>query len=191
MPHGPLTPSEAINQHLNELQNRFGSIGGSGWQDKAACQGLPLELFYPEGADDFKESKWVIDAYCKQCPVANECLKMGLLEGVPPFGTHGGFTATRLRKLMPYKEKIMNPRTPGSAELANILAMRLDLTRLEASLARMEASQAIEPRAARQRKIDRASNQVMKLKSNLMRAMESALGIADVVVTSADLDKEE
>lgn len=182
-----LTVNEALAMHLNELQNRFGSIGGSGWQDKAACQGLPLELFYPEGADDYKESKWVIDERCKQCPVINECLQMGILEGIPPFGIHGGFTAPRLRRLMPYKEKIMNPRKPKPVEIANILEMRLDLIHLEASLARMEANQAIKALAGRQRKIDSASNKVMKLRRNLMRAMESALGISDVTVADTEL----
>lgn len=75
----------------------------------------------------------------------------------------------------------MNPRTPKPAELALILEMRLDLIRLEESLARMEANQAIKALAGRQRKIDSASNKVMKLRRNLMRAMESALGISDAV----------
>lgn len=185
-----MTASEALEVHLRELQARFSRIGGSGWQDKAACKGLPLGLFYPEDAADYKDSKWVIDERCKQCPVINECLQTGILEGIPPYGIHGGFTANRLHRLMQYKDKIMHPRTPKPAELANILEMRLDLTRLEASLARMEANQAIKALAGRQRKIDITSRRVMKLKKDLMRAMESALGIADVVVTNTDLNRE-
>lgn len=81
----------------------------------------------------------------------------------------------------------MNPRKPKPIEIANILEMRLDLIRLEASLARMEANQAIKALAGRQRKIDSASNKVMKLRRNLMRAMESALGISDVTVADTEL----
>lgn len=81
----------------------------------------------------------------------------------------------------------MNPRKPKPVEIANILEMRLDLIRLEASLARMEANQAIKALAGRQRKIDSASNKVMKLRRNLMRAMESALGISDVTVADTEL----
>ena len=39
-----MTASEALEVHLAELQRRFSRIGGSNWQDKATCKGLPLDL---------------------------------------------------------------------------------------------------------------------------------------------------
>lgn len=76
----------------------------------------------------------------------------------------------------------MQPRTPKPAEIANILELRLELNKREESLARMEASQAITPLAKRQRKIDSTAREVMRLKKTLMGAMESALGISDIIV---------
>lgn len=185
-----MTASEALELHLTEIQRRFSTIGGSGWQDKAACKGLPIELFYPEGGDDYKDSKRVIDDYCKKCPVINECLKMGLLEGIPPCGLHGGRTANKLRRLMPYRKEIMQPRTPKPAEIANILELRLELNKREGALARMEANQAITPLAKRQRKIDSTAREVMRLKKTLMGAMESALGISDIIVPKTNIGSE-
>ena len=180
-----MTASEALEVHLAELQRRFSRIGGSGWQDKAVCKGLPLDLFYPEDSTERVNTDKVINGLCKRCTVKNECLQMGLLEGIPPFGLHGGRTSTTLRKLAPYREKIMNPRTPKPDELAHIIETRLHLTSREAWLAKLEATQAIDPRTKREKRIEKLLNEIMELKKELMRSMEVALGIYEAPIDNA------
>lgn len=44
------------------------------WEDRAACSGLPTDLFYPETDGAHRREVKAAKAICHQCPVARECL---------------------------------------------------------------------------------------------------------------------
>lgn len=79
----------------------------------------------------------------------------------------------------------MNPRTPKPDELAHIIETRLHLANREAWLAKLEATQAIDPRTKREKRIEKLLNEIMGLKKELMRSMEVALGIYEAPIDSA------
>lgn len=46
------------------------------WRDKAACKGQDTNKFFPNPGD-VEAANWAL-AWCKACPVVNECLKAEL-----------------------------------------------------------------------------------------------------------------
>ena len=69
------------------------------WQNRAACVGKPLDLFFPgkggSSANPSRKDKEA-KAICKGCPVDQECLMFVLKnEAADPalrYGTYGGLT---------------------------------------------------------------------------------------------------
>jgi len=62
------------------------------WLDDAACRGMSLEIFFPEG-------RWGSDAakaVCMRCPVTDQCLSFALKNEEQPYvyGVYGGFAAS-------------------------------------------------------------------------------------------------
>ena len=66
------------------------------WRWAAACQGMPVELFFPERGrtDQIRKGK----AICRGCPVRIACLNfaMSFPDGELP-GVYGGFTEAERR----------------------------------------------------------------------------------------------
>lgn len=89
------------------------------WRDKAACKGVPLNVFYFESDEENRNLKKETEkakAFCKECPVAEQCLAYALNENIK-FGVWGGFTSRErgtLRKLFktddykPVASKVVN-----------------------------------------------------------------------------------
>ena len=67
--------------------------GKFAWQDFAECNGLDVETFFPEGADEV--SRRYARALCSLCPVRAECLEVGQdFE----YGIFGGMTPLERRR---------------------------------------------------------------------------------------------
>lgn len=70
-----------------------------GWQDRAACKGAPLGLFFgPENerGDAKKTRESAAKAICAQCPVRSECLEYAL--SLPErYGVYGGLNEDERR----------------------------------------------------------------------------------------------
>jgi WhiB family redox-sensing transcriptional regulator len=64
------------------------------WRDLGACQGMPIDLFFPERGDSTEEAKEV----CRGCVVRAQCLEYAL-ENSERFGIWGG-TSERQRRRM-------------------------------------------------------------------------------------------
>lgn len=62
------------------------------WQTLAACRGMDPNLFYPERGVNATPAK----AVCEACPVTQECLSYGLMEGV---GIWGGTSEKQRRRI--------------------------------------------------------------------------------------------
>lgn len=55
------------------------------WRDRAACRGLPVDIFYPSGKDGNGKGMQAhhyarAASVCDSCPVSNECLETSLAE---------------------------------------------------------------------------------------------------------------
>lgn len=61
------------------------------WRERAACQGLPIELFFTEGI--VTES---VQDLCNKCPVQKECLDYAL--SVPEYHGFWGGKSQRARE---------------------------------------------------------------------------------------------
>lgn len=57
------------------------------WRSKAACTGVPLEVFFPE-TGNYATAKEI----CKSCSVQTECLEMSLSFPEDEYGMFGGAT---------------------------------------------------------------------------------------------------
>jgi WhiB family redox-sensing transcriptional regulator len=62
------------------------------WQERAACRGADVALFFPERGEDVTAAK----AVCATCPVRAQCLAHGMNE---KYGIWGG-TSERERRNM-------------------------------------------------------------------------------------------
>lgn len=65
------------------------------WRDRAACKGISIDTFYFESDEDNRNLKKQTEkakSYCKECPVAEQCLAYALNENIK-FGVWGGFTS--------------------------------------------------------------------------------------------------
>lgn len=63
-----------------------------GWRAEAACQGMDVELFFPERGGDTKVAKEI----CGRCPVQGECAEYAWEAG-EPHGIWGGVAARTRR----------------------------------------------------------------------------------------------
>ena len=66
-----------------------------GWQQKAACRGVAVELFFPPVEQEAYEAKTV----CGTCEVREPCLEAALLTN-ETFGIWGGLTPQERRSLV-------------------------------------------------------------------------------------------
>lgn len=75
-------------------------MSGLGWQDKAACIGHPLHLFFPDKPDGRKAVD-AARAICATCPVQAECLNyvMNGTGGWQEFGVWAG-TSPEERRIL-------------------------------------------------------------------------------------------
>lgn len=69
------------------------------WQNKAACVGMPLDLFFPGQGEKRKTNQ--AKAICKGCPVSQDCLSFTLKHEDPTsrHGIYGGLTQDERRRL--------------------------------------------------------------------------------------------
>lgn len=75
--------------------------GAFGWQDAAACAGLPLDLFFgPEGEQQHEKPgrEAAAKAVCVHCPVRAACLDDALTRGIR-FGVFGGTSEDERRAM--------------------------------------------------------------------------------------------
>jgi hypothetical protein len=80
------------------------------WTDAAACQGIPVDVFYPDSGNVAQYQS--VQPTCRTCPVRIQCAIAGLAEDD---GLWGGFTPpTRARQRRELGiEKIMPPNSGG------------------------------------------------------------------------------
>ncbi len=89
------------------------------WRDRAACKGMPIDVFYFESDEENRNLKKETEkakSYCKQCPVAEQCLSYALNEDIK-FGVWGGFTSRErgtLRRMFNLKDY-----TPITSKIVN------------------------------------------------------------------------
>lgn len=71
------------------------------WQTRALCREVPPDLFYPEIAPEYADSK----AICDKCPVVSACLEYALAHmrdewDVGQHGMWGGTTPPERRRIL-------------------------------------------------------------------------------------------
>ncbi len=70
------------------------------WRQRAACQGLDPDIFYPVSEDDADEAKEV----CEQCGVRQICLEFALDQRERD-GVWGGLTDRERRRVLRQRRK--------------------------------------------------------------------------------------
>ena len=65
------------------------------WQERGACRGIDVGLFFPVVEHEAHEAK----AVCSMCPVRGSCLEYAL-ENSERFGIWGGFTTLERKELL-------------------------------------------------------------------------------------------
>jgi WhiB family transcriptional regulator, redox-sensing transcriptional regulator len=65
------------------------------WQERGACRGIDVVLFFPVVEHEAYEAK----AVCSMCPVKGACLEFALEHG-ERFGIWGGYTTLERKELM-------------------------------------------------------------------------------------------
>jgi len=70
------------------------------WRQRAACQGLDPDIFYPSSIDDEEEAK----AICAICPVRQPCLEHALAARERD-GVWGGHTDRERRRIIRQRRK--------------------------------------------------------------------------------------
>lgn len=66
------------------------------WMEDAQCRGVDYKLFFPTSPR--KDEHGVIEKYCSQCPVREQCLDYAL-KRPEPWGIWGGMTQYERRLL--------------------------------------------------------------------------------------------
>ena len=62
-----------------------------GWRDRAACNGQPVDMFFPGRGDNWRHIRRVIRTWCVPCPVRAECLEDEMRQPVSKrVGIRGG-----------------------------------------------------------------------------------------------------
>ena len=65
------------------------------WRDRAACLGVPTDLFFPARGDSAAEAKQI----CADCPVIGECREWALRQGPQLIGVYAALTGKDRRPL--------------------------------------------------------------------------------------------
>lgn len=66
-----------------------------GWQERAACRGADVDLFFSHDEADQRQAL----AYCERCPVRQECLEYAIAHR-EVYGIWGGTTEAERRALI-------------------------------------------------------------------------------------------
>lgn len=87
------------------------------WMKKAACKGLPIDLFMPKRGEIMKVRE--ARAICKECPVVGQCRAYGLetAQVVDLDGIFGGWT--KLERLRFLRENGLHARRTGGVMMPN------------------------------------------------------------------------
>lgn len=85
----------------------------TGWQQRAACRGVRVELFFPPVEQEADEAK----AVCAQCEVREPCLEAALL-AAETFGVWGGLTSQERRSLIAKRRRQAAARSRLGEEAA-------------------------------------------------------------------------
>ena len=80
----------------------------SNWREQAACLGMDSNLFFPESMQD--ETAWAARRVCRDCPVAEICLRDALVTE-DRHGIRGGLSPTQ-RTALKKGRKPQRYRTP-------------------------------------------------------------------------------
>jgi WhiB family redox-sensing transcriptional regulator len=75
------------------------------WQERAACRGADTDLFYPPRGYNIHDYKKVIETYCDNCPVRQDCLDYAI-ENCENLGIWGGLPAIGRRRLKASSRKL-------------------------------------------------------------------------------------
>jgi len=76
-----------------------------GWQLRAACRGVRVEMFFPPVEQEADEAK----AVCALCEVREPCLEAALVAG-ETFGVWGGLTPQERRSLLAKRRRQASAR---------------------------------------------------------------------------------
>ncbi len=83
------------------------------WQERAACKGPQLALFYPPSDTERKVQRIGRErqakAICKICPVSNECLDYSI-RIQEPHGIWGGMNEVERRRILSFHAPIQRTR---------------------------------------------------------------------------------
>ena len=71
------------------------------WQERGACRGIDVGLFFPVVEHEAYEAK----AVCSMCPVRGACLEFAL-EHSERFGIWGGYTTLERKELMAERQAV-------------------------------------------------------------------------------------
>jgi WhiB family redox-sensing transcriptional regulator len=78
----------------------------TGWQQKGACRGVRVEIFFPPVEQEAYEAK----AVCARCEVREPCLEAALVAG-ETFGVWGGLTPQERRSLVAKRRRQATARS--------------------------------------------------------------------------------
>lgn len=84
----------------------------TGWQQRAACRGGRVELFFPPVEQEADEAK----AVCARCEVREPCLEAALVAG-ETFGVWGGLTSQERRSLIAKRRRQVAARFRAGEEV--------------------------------------------------------------------------
>lgn len=111
---------EYRRQHRNDPNTPAADrLASQSWRELAACQGQPVEWWYPSGPDSTRQeiSNRIVDApgivICRTCPVRLACLDHAISTSEPD-GIWGGLTPTS-------RDHHAQRRTRAGAQLADLL----------------------------------------------------------------------
>lgn len=90
------------------------------WHRRAACLGLPLEMFYPGKGQAGDEDTAIAAAVCRRCPVLAECLDAALIEeaGIGAdslYGVRAGLTPTERVRVRGMRNREKRKQEPPPA----------------------------------------------------------------------------
>ena len=99
----------------------FPGSSSDGWQQRAACQGLPLELFIGPDTDDLAHDEdWdppaEVKAICEPCPVRPECLDWAISYDV--WGYWAATSRHQRRQLRRARRRLVCPACGADTLLA-------------------------------------------------------------------------
>lgn len=80
------------------------------WQDRAACRGAKVELFYSYEEEDVEQAL----AFCQRCEVRELCLEMAM-EAREAFGVWGGTTERERRRIFRANRRRRQRQDPTAA----------------------------------------------------------------------------